>query len=509
MTTTEHSPTGATTTDDTSSVGSGEGARSEDTSPRRRWVRPDGALTAFCVLALLVGSAFALITPSMWGADEAQHISRVWSISEGTVAPRQVYDARGVNWGDDIPTSVYDLSVWSARTIGDHPATPFAQIKDPAELARLDAAPLDTTMREVAFANTSIYAPVAYLPALAGMIIAKAAGLSVGSAIVLMRLLGLLTYVALVAAGLVVLRAHRARWLVFVAALVPMSLFQATTVTTDTMTLGLCLLAGSLLLKAVFLRARLNVAETTALLVAGAMIPLCKSGYVIFLPLVLVVPSALLPGRRWGRAAAAATVGVGVVAFAWWTRVTAITSSAMGFMRPQSQWGTVVPASQVGFILENPLTIVRIVVNTLSSKGNMYFTQFFGDLGFTFVSIPALATVAVIMATVVAFGASERVSVPMRSTLVVALAVLAGIASVFGALYLGFSPVGYYIIDGVQGRYFLPFILLVLGVLLRVVPLRWHLPDARHQRACTTAVVCLVASALGLAVLKYYFVVWV
>ena len=330
-----------------------------------------------------------------------------------------------------------------------------------------------------------------------------------GTSVLVMRLLGVLAYTLLVGAGIAALRRHRAKWLVFVAGLIPMSLFQASTVTTDTMTIGLCVLAGALVLKTVFLRERLTRPEAAALFLAAALIPLCKSGYVIFLPLVLLVPAALLPGGRAGKAAGGVVLAAGAVAFAWWSKVTAVTSSAMGFMRPREQWGSIIPERQVGFILDHPVTFARILVNTFSSKGTMYFTQFFGDLGFTFVSIPASATVAVILAAFVAFGLTERVAAPIISTIAVALAVVLGIATVFGALYLGFSPVGYYFIDGVQGRYFLPFVLLVLGVLLRFVPLRWHLPEPRNVRGCEVAVIVLVASALLLAVLKYYFVVWV
>ncbi len=436
MTTTEHD--GRVDVDDVGTTDAPAGETPDSralpggTAPRR-W-RPDRALLTFCVLALAVGSAFAAITPSMWGADEVMHVSRVWAISQGFVTPHQVPDARGVNWGGDIPTSVYDLATWSARTIGDHPSTPFAQIADPAELAALDAAPLESPTRSAAFANTTIYAPVAYLPALAGMAIARAAELSVGSALLVMRLFGLVAYMALVGAGVAALRRHRARWLVFVAGLLPMSLFQASMVTTDNMVFGLCVLVGALVLKAVFLRDRLTRPEAVALYLAAALIPLCKSGYAIFLPLALLVPATTVPGRRLGKAAGAVVLAVGAAAFGWWTKVTAVTSSAMGFMRPPEQWGSIVPERQVAFVLENPLTFVRIAVNTLSSKGVMYFTQFFGDLGFTFVSIPALATVAMILAVVVSFGSSERLPTPLAPTMTVAAAVLLGVAMVFGAL---------------------------------------------------------------------------
>ena len=139
----------------------------------------------------------------------------------------------------------------------------------------------------------------------------------------------------------------------------------------------------------------------------------------------------------------------------------------------------------------------------------MYFTQFFGDLGFTFVSIPASATVACIAALVLTFGLAERSDASPARTGAVGLAVVVGVATVFGVLYLGFSPVGYYVVDGVQGRYFLPFVLLVLGVALRTIPLRWHLPSPRAQHRCAVAVAALMAVTLVLAATKYYYVVWV
>ena len=187
----------------------------------------------------------------------------------------------------------------------------------------------------------------------------------------------------------------------------------------------------------------------------------------------------------------------------WWSGVTASANLSL------RGGALVAPDQQVAFVLDRPVTFIRIVINTFSTQDTMYFTQFFGDLGFTFVSIPAAATIAVILALLIAFGSSERVVAPLGSTFAVVVAVLVGVAGVFGALYLNFSPVGHYFIQGVQGRDFLPFVLLVLGVLLRLVPLRWHLPRPRNVRACETTVVCLVATALVLAALKYYFVVWV
>ncbi len=76
------------------------------------------------------------------------------------------------------------------------------------------------------------------------------------------------------------------------------------------MTIGLCVLAGALVLKTVFLRERLTRPRgVRRFFLAAALIPLCKSSWSIFLPLVLLVPAALLPGGRAGKAAGGVVLG--------------------------------------------------------------------------------------------------------------------------------------------------------------------------------------------------------
>jgi len=76
-------------------------------------------------------------------------------------------------------------------------------------------------------------------------------------------------------------------------------------------------------------------------------------------------------------------------------------------------------------------------------------------------------------------------------------------------LYMSFTPVGYYIIDGVQGRYFVPLALLALAALLRWMPLR--LTDARGRIPVfgpSVVVVSATTIALIATVIKYHTIIW-
>lgn len=486
--------------------GAPEASRSSTTD---RPLRRDPAVLGFLALSLVFGVIFSVITPLLWGADEGSHVARVWSITNGEITPQVFPDPGGPNYGGPVPVSVRDLIQWATRTTGDHPEPPRPQIENPAELDQIAAQPLDTPTVEIGFVNTTIYSPLAYVPALVGAVVARGLDVSVGTAVHLMRLAGVLAYAALGAAAIATLRGRRGRWIVFAAALVPMSVFQGSTVTTDVMTLGLCLVASALLVKAVFYRDRLTRLEAVALAAVAVAIPLCKSGYIVFLPLVLLVPAASWPWRAvLGRVFAATTVAAGLAAFAWWSAVTVETGPAMGIMRPPAERFSIQPDQQVEFMLERPLSFAHVLANTFSGKSTMYFGQFFGDLGFTFVSIPASARIAWILAAVLALGLCERLVASRARTVLVALAVLAGVACLFGALYLGFSPVGYYIIDGVQGRYFLPFVVLSAAVVLRAVPLRWHLGDGVSIGRIEAGIIALSAFGLGAGALQYGYVVW-
>ncbi|MGY2060250.1 DUF2142 domain-containing protein, partial [Nocardia gipuzkoensis] len=85
----------------------------------------------------------------------------------------------------------------------------------------------------------------------------------------------------------------------------------------------------------------------------------------------------------------------------------------------------------------------------------------------------------------------------------------ASVAMIYVTLYMSFTPVDYYLIDGVQGRYFVPLAVVGLAVVLRWMPLR--LSDVRGMtpsRGPAITVVAATVVALAAAVLKYHFLVW-
>ena len=473
----------------------------------QRW---GAASAAFTVVALIFGFVFAWITPPFWGHDEITQFGRAYQIAHGGFLPQKIDDDRGVAYGGRIPASIDELMGYSLDDYNDNPTEPDPMVQDPGAYDRLESAEVSDTQRTMWFTNTAAYSPLPYLPAAAGIRIAEAMGLDVGGVSLAARLADLAVYLAIVGFGLHTLRTRRIQWLVFTVALLPIAVFQGGTTTADTMTNALAIMVSALLVKALFLAAPLNRIETAALLASAIALPLCKPTYVLVAMLVVLVPPATLGFggalRRWLPWTFAA---VGAVLFLVWTKVSAPTTEGMGLMRKPEQWHSVIPADQLAGILRDPLGFLSTFGQSIARRDQKWFTQFFGELGFAYIDVPAMSVVASILALVVSAGIAERLVSPHLRTALVAVAIAASVALIYVTLYMSFTPVDYFIIDGVQGRYFVPLAILAFAVLLRWMPLRFTRADGTlPPRAPAVTIVTATVIGLIAAAVKYYVFVW-
>ncbi|WP_067885208.1 DUF2142 domain-containing protein [Nocardia vaccinii] len=498
--------------------GKSEDAAAQTDSPKGRrtsavahWVRRHlgPAALAFVLVAAVFGAVFTVLTPPFWGHDELTQFGRSYQVAHGGFGPQRIADSRGVAYGGQIPVSIDAMMNYAFRDYNRKPPEPAPLSAGRAQYDRLGDAPVSSATKQMWFTNTAAYSPVPYVPAAVGLRIAEAAGLNVGQTVLLTRLAGLIAYLVLVAFGLRALRGYRVQWLAFTVSVLPIALFQAGTVTADTITNALAVLVSCLLVKGLFLNARLSRGEVVAALFATIALPLSKPTYVLLAMLL-----ALIPARQYGFGRVLRWIPwcfavLGAALFAAWMKIAAPVGDGMGLMRPPAQWHSVRPGDQLQFILEHPGRFTQIFIHSIWLRDQNWFTQFFGELGFAYVEVPALSIVACLLAFAVSAGIAERMSAARLRIAIVALVIVASVAMIYVTLYMSFSPVGFYLVDGVQGRYFVPLAIVGLAVLLRWIPLR--LTDSAGRTPVRgPAVVIVVATIVALvaAVLKYRFMVW-
>jgi Predicted membrane protein (DUF2142) len=464
---------------------------------------------AFVVVAAVFGAVFSVVTPPFWGHDEITQFGRSYQVAQGGFLPERIADDRGVSYGGQIPLTVDAMMNYAFKDYNRKPQEPAPLSAGRDAYDRLGDAPVSSATKPMWFTNTAAYSPVPYVPAALAIRLAGATGMTVGQTVVLTRLAGLLAYLVIVGFALRALRGYRVQWLAFTVAVLPIALFQAGTVTADTMTNALAILVSCLLVKGLFLDAKLSRGEVAAALLATLALPVSKPTYVLLAMLVALIPARRYGFRErlrwipWGYAI------LGAVLFAAWMKVAAPTGDGMGLMRPPAQWYSVRTGDQLHQILAHPLHFAHTFEHSIWLRDDNWFTEFFGQLGFAYIDVPAISILACLLAFAVSVGIAERLSAAQLRTVLVGLAIAASVAMIYVTLYMSFSPVGYYLIDGVQGRYFVPLAIVGFAVLLRWIPLRLTNTAGRTPvRGPAIAVVAATVFALVAAVLKYHYMVW-
>lgn len=423
---------------------------------RRSWKATSAFATTplgtFLIIATLSILAFNLLIPVGTGPDESRHIFRVAGLCGGQILPIRFGFLDGIPlWGGKIPLPfAHALALSAQPTAPDWTYNHF--------YAQVPFGP-DVTKQWLEFSNTVVYSPVPYLPAILGYAVAALFRMSVLGTIILMRICAGLFYIAVIGLVIRLLPSPGLKWLTAVIALFPAGLFEASIVTADTMTNTVLLVFSACLAAAVFGAEPAKRPLLVTLLVSAVMLGTVKPTYAVFVVLILFVREI----RIWLRLTA---IAVTVAIAGAWYAVSNVATSGMGLMRQGDDRFHVTSSLQLSGILHDPVNYVRVLFHTTVLYGNEWLAQSVGQMGYFSRGGLAASVITFIAAGCALILAARRLRPQTgrgRSWIAIAGLVLAfGIAVlVMTTIYLTFTPVGRPYIEGIQGRYFYPLILLV------------------------------------------------
>lgn len=442
---------------------------------------------------LLFGGLLLARTPPFATQDEAFHWQRVLQIADGHL----LADTLGPNsWGGPIDRAGYLQMLYHIDRIQKH--GPVDPVEAHALSGHLAAQP--PALEVVAFPSSASFAPLAYLPQAAAVAAARAAGLDPLGQMRAGRLGNLVVYGLMVAAILRALPAGRVA--VLALALSPVALQSACSLSADPLNLTLPVLLLALVWRLRDRGTPLGRGEAAGLVALSAALGLLKLTMAPFAGAVLYLPAAVAGGTLRSRFALgglclAVAVGIGVL---W--------NAAYPFV-PGPYWGTGAdPAAQIARLRADPLESARVFAATVRDWAVMWWRDGYGRYGGhpppwhgyasdrwvlpAFWVLPALALCDGPRWRDAGFAAGCLVPAPAYALLVLA------------AFWVGYTPVGSATVDGIQGRYFLPMLALVLlGLAAAAGPWR----PAGLRRGLRLALFA-AALALGGAVLAEVLGVW-
>ena len=306
-----------------------------------------------------------------------------------------------------------------------------------------------------------------YLPAVLGMSLARILGLGSVPMLLLARYLNLLVFALLARAGMK--RLPFGKMTLFVLALLPVNLQQCTSFSHDAMVHGILFFYCCVCLQAIYEKEPMTGERMALLELMAWFLVYCKSGSYLplcFLP--VLIPCERFRGRRPKAVSLGALYGIPVLLFVMkhMQMVTGIVQTTEATSVVSTGGGSAyMTGYTLGYFLKEPLKLVYMIVNTILDKTGFYLESLVGyKLGWVEIETS--------MALVLFFWfllflstcdvREEQVKIGGFQRFFMLLLCVGCTGLILLGMLLQWTPMGHVSIEGVQGRYFLPFLLIFL-----------------------------------------------
>lgn len=465
-------------------------------------------LLVFIFLGITFGTLFTLLNPPGFGLDERGHYLRVFEISHGKLFATTI--GQDNHPGAGIPENLASFVDTSTGQLSTAIASPSAGIflKKYANFPQLftffgkgtSGNLVDDYVSNDQLKGTFSYNFIAYLPMVLGEKIAETLRLPLLANFYLVRLFALIVYLTIVYYS-IKLTPARYKWLLLIIALLPTSLYQAATVSIDGLVNSMTFLLFSQFTLSIHNEGRVDRRSAIIVLIILTVLAVTKVPYILLgIPFLFLSVEGVDMGRTKLLKTFCASFVVGAV-FIWqlFTRHNTTRQVLASSV-------TVDPIAQISNILHHPLSFIA----TLGRTTYVYSDRWFGELtsklgnvsigpplliGFLFLAVLVYFATKLTDATETYFDENGR-----RVRRILAWALLLTVLAIMLSLYLVYCQVGAKIIDGIQGRYFLPILPFSLLLFTLDIGNFGNKKDTEKRLVLTlTTFLTLTALVLGLA----------
>lgn len=164
------------------------------------------------------------------------------------------------------------------------------------------------------------------------------------------------------------------------------------------------------------------------------------------------------------------------------------------------------------FLLNNPIDAVlllpRTFINNATDGSRDYFHTMVDAIGFNTVRTPtAIVVILYTLFILAAIYARGKLDSPPRKCVFVVSAFIASLFSmlaVFGILYVTWTVAGDTVVEGVQGRYFLPSFIFASLVMVTSFKLTLHATQGRILKILVTGLTVSLLLTVGIYLKKTY-----
>lgn len=435
----------------------------------------------FLLFAIPLGILFLIFLPPGESPDEINHFKRAYAIAEGHFVS-EVYDDFG-HAGAELPAGFQDSLVTKPERGA------YTEIIDKL------SEPVSEEKGYVSYNNTSLYHPLSYLPQTIGILIGKAFGASLEVMAYLAEIVDFVIWLLLIYFAIKLV--PKFKTIVMFLALLPITIQEATSLAPDALAIGLGIFLISYVCYLVYVRkTKLKLPEIVLLYGMGILIGYCKIVYLPLVALYLLIPAERFGSKRakWVHASVL-TVLLLVLNLTWLSTSSRFLVEFNPGVNSQEQ--------MVG-ILHNPLHYLKVLSNSFNVMGEFYLTSLLGiNLGsFAFNLPPVFFFISFALFVILFAQRDETLKVTSFQRTIFGATFCLITLLTFTSIYIQWSPVNLPYVDGVQGRYFLPILLLVPLAIIR--PYSKKNINAQRTIISLDTIVCYALTANLVAVVMFF-----
>ncbi|MBR3661644.1 MAG: DUF2142 domain-containing protein [Bacilli bacterium] len=309
--------------------------------------------------------------------------------------------------------------------------------------------------------NTALYNFIIYIPQTLGVLVSKIFNLSMPISIYLSRLFNLICYLTLIYFSIKLIPYFKE--FIILIALNPMALQEGASLSADSITIGISIFFISYIFYLYSKKEeKLSKKEFVILLITSLVCSLSKIVYVPLCLLPILLPKTKFKNGKDKIIKVLVLILIPIILNLIWLK---FASKYLVVFQP----GVDTP-NQVKYVLKQPFTYIVTILRTIQTYGVDYIESLFGGklnlfnvpTGRFYVYMTLLITIIMLLV----YRFSDKTNCIKRKITYLFL-LLSIILLIFTSLYVQWTPLKKNVINGVQGRYFLPIMLLLPFICLK------------------------------------------
>ena len=394
----------------------------------------------FLIIAISLGITMLLSIPLGNVPDESAHFSRAYEVSEFNLT--SIVDSKNKVIGRKLPKEI---------EITMNVDNSYKEINDGIKK--------NSGEREfIAFSNTALYSFVNYIPQATGIIIGKLIGASIVVQGYLGRLVNFIVWLLLIYLSIKIIPFGKE--IIAFISLLPITLQEAVSLSADPIIYSVSIFFISYVLNLIYSKNSVEKKDYVVISLLCLMISLCK---IVYLPLclfIMLIPKDKFKNTKIKWIFITSLAAIIVLINLYWLNI------ASGYLSVLTNN----PDIQKNYLLHNPLMIFVLIAKTIMYESDSILSGMFGKYLESFSIIVPFVFVFINM---MIFGIicyekyNNKDTVKKEFKYLTSFILLSIFILIHLSLYIQWTEPYYPYILGIQGRYYLPTLLLVPLLLLK------------------------------------------